>query len=121
MIAEARSAARTVTSLDKPVGDEGDTSLGELLPADDGDPLDDLDLSLRRDALKRAVADLPNDERDVITMRYGVGSERDEPCPLTEVARRMGLSRNRARTMEARALARLAQQRELEALGSPSD
>ena len=121
MIAEARSAARTVTSLDKPVGDEGDTSLGELLPADSGDPLDDLDLSLRRDALKRAVADLPNDERDVITMRYGVGSERDEPCPLTEVARRMGLSRNRARTMEARALARLAQQRELEALGSPSD
>jgi RNA polymerase primary sigma factor len=121
MIAEARSAARTVTSLDKPVGDEGDTSLGELLPADDGDPLDDLDLNLRRDALKRAVAGLPDDERNVITMRYGVGSERDEPCPLTEVARRMGLSRNRARTMEARALARLAQEREVEALGPPSD
>ena len=75
MIAEARSAARTVTSLDKPVGDEDDTSLGELLPADGGDPLDELDLSLSRDALKRAVADLPDAERDVITMRYGVGSE----------------------------------------------
>jgi RNA polymerase primary sigma factor len=120
MIAEARSAARTVTSLDKPVGEDGDTSLGELLPADAGDPLDELDLSLRRDALKRAVAGLPDAERDMITMRYGVGSEQDEPCPLTEVARRMGLSRNRARTMEARALARLAQQREVEALGSPS-
>jgi RNA polymerase primary sigma factor len=120
MIAEARSAARTVTSLDKPVGEDGDTSLGELLPAEAGDPLDELDLSLRRDALKRAVADLPDTERDMITMRYGVGSEQDEPCPLTEVARRMGLSRNRARTMEARALARLAQQREVEALGSPS-
>ena len=53
-------------------------------------------------------------------MRYGVGSEDDEPCPLTEVARRMGLSRNRARAMEARALARLAQQREVEALSSAS-
>jgi RNA polymerase primary sigma factor len=120
MIAEARSAARTVTSLDKPVGEDGDTSPGELLPAEGGDPLDELDLSLRRDALKRAVALLPDAERDMITMRYGVGSEEDEPCPLTEVARRMGLSRNRARTMEARALARLAQQREVEAIGSPS-
>jgi len=120
MIAEARSAARTVTSLDKPVGEDSDTSLGELLPADSGDPLDELDLSLRRDALKRAVAGLPDAERDMITMRYGVGSEQDEPRPLTEVARRMGLSRNRARTMEARALARLAQQREVEALGTPS-
>ena len=51
-------------------------------------------------------------------MRYGIGSEKEEPCPLTEVARRMGLSRNRARAMEARALARLAQQREVEALSS---
>jgi RNA polymerase primary sigma factor len=118
MIAEVRSAARTVTSLDKPVGEEGDTSLGELLPAAGGDPLDELDLSLSRDALKRAVDGLPDPERDVITMRYGIGSEEDEPCPLTEVARRMGLSRNRARTVEARALARLAQQREVEALGS---
>jgi RNA polymerase primary sigma factor len=120
MITEARSAARTVTSLDKPVGEEDDTSLGELLPADGGDPHDELDLSLGREALKRAVADLPDAERDVITMRYGVGSEQDEPRPLTEVAREMGLSRNRARAMEARALARLAQQREVEALGSAS-
>jgi RNA polymerase primary sigma factor len=119
MIAEARSAARTVTSLDKPVG-EDDTSLGDLMPADGGDPLDELELSLRRDALKRAIAGLPDAEREVITMRYGVGSAQDEPCPLTEVARRMGLSRSRARAMEARALARLAQQREVEALSSTS-
>ena len=118
MITEARTAARTVTSLDKPVGEDGDTSLGELLPAEGGDPLDELDLSLSRDALKRAVAELPDAERDMITMRYGVGSEDDEPCPLTEVARKMGLSRNRARSMEARALARLAQRREVEAIGS---
>ena len=118
MIREARGAARTVTSLDKPVGDEEDTSLGSLLPSDEGDPLDQLDLSLRRDALRRAVAELPESEREMITMRYGVGADDDDPCPLTEVARRMGLTRNRARAVEGRALARLAQQREIEALAA---
>jgi RNA polymerase primary sigma factor len=118
MIAEARSAARTVTSLDKPVGEDDDTSLGDVLSGDQPDPLDELDLSLRRDALKRAVAELPDAEREMITLRYGVGSESDEPRPLTQVARDMGLSRNRARRMESRALARLAQQREVEALSS---
>ena len=117
MIADVRSAARTVTSLDKPVGDDEDTSLGEVLPAADEDPLEQLDVSLRRDVLKRAVADLPELERELIKMRYGLDGDQD-PCPLTEAARRLDLSRNRARAMEARALARLAAQRELEALGS---
>ena len=49
MITEARSAARTVTSLDKPVGEDEDTSLRDVLPGEDGDPLDELDLSLRRE------------------------------------------------------------------------
>jgi RNA polymerase primary sigma factor len=118
MITEARGAARTVASLDKPIGEGENASLGDVLSGGDGDPLDELDLSLRRAALKRAVAELPDAEREVITMRYGVGSDDDEPCPLTEVARRMGLSRNRARAVEGRALARLAQQREVEALSS---
>jgi RNA polymerase primary sigma factor len=119
MITEARTAARTVTSLDKPVGEGDDTSLGDILPGDNGDPLDELEVSLRRDTLRRAIDELPEAERDLIAMRYGVGSADEEPCPLTEVARRFGLSRNRARAVEGRALARLAQRREVEAL-SPS-
>jgi len=118
MITEARSAARTVTSLDKPLGENDDASLGDVLPGEDGDPLDELEVSLRRRALERAVAELPDQERLLISMRYAVGSEESEPCPLTEVARRIGLTRNRARAIEGRALARLAQRRELEALGS---
>ena len=111
-------AAQRTISLETPIGNEDDTSLGDVLPGDNGDPLDQLDLSLRRTALERAVADLPDQERVLISMRYAVGSEDDEPCPLTEVARRIGLTRNRARVIEGRALARLAQRRELEALGS---
>ncbi|MGH2978757.1 MAG: sigma-70 family RNA polymerase sigma factor [Solirubrobacterales bacterium] len=118
MIGEVRSAARTVTSLDKPVGDEDGASLGDLLPGEDQDPLEQLDLSLRCDVLKRAVANLPDAERELITMRYGLGTGDHDPCPLTEAARRLGLSRNRARALEGRALARLAQRRELEALSS---
>jgi RNA polymerase primary sigma factor len=118
MITEARTAARTVTSLDKPVGEGDDTSLGDILPGDNGDPLDELEVSLRRDTLRRAIDELPEAERDLIAMRYGVGSADEEPCPLTEVARRFGLSRNRARAVEGRALARLAQRREVEALSS---
>jgi len=117
MITEARGAARTVTSLDKPVGEGDDTSLGDVLPGENGDPLDELDVSLRRQALERAVAELPDQERLLISMRYAIGSDENEPCPLTEVARRIGLTRNRARAIEGRALARLAQRRELEALG----
>jgi RNA polymerase primary sigma factor len=118
MITEARSAARTVTSLDKPVGEDEDTSLRDVLPGENGDPLDELEVSLRRDTLRRAIDELPQAERDLIAMRYGVGSADEEPCPLTEVARRFGLSRNRARAVEGRALARLAQRREVEALSS---
>jgi RNA polymerase primary sigma factor len=116
MVNEARSAPRTVTSLDKPVDEEQELTLGDLMPSDDGDPVDDVEISLRRDTLRRAVSELPEDERELITMRYGVGAEDAEPCPLTEVARRIGLTRNRARAVEGRALARLAQRRELEPL-----
>jgi RNA polymerase primary sigma factor len=121
MVDEARSAARTVTSLDKPLGEDEDTSLGDVLPADDSDPLDQIELSLRREVLTRAIAELPDGERELISMRYGVGRETDEPCPLTEVARRIGLTRNRARAVESRALARLAQRRELVALSSKNE
>ena len=118
MIAEVRSAARTVASLDKPIGEDDDLSLGDVLPGEDGDPLDELELSLRRDALRRAVAELPDIERELITMRFGLTTGDDEPRPLTEVARQLGLTRNRARALEGRALARLAARREVEALGS---
>jgi RNA polymerase primary sigma factor len=118
MISEVRSAARTVTSLDKPIGDEDESTLGDVLLGEDGDPLEELDLNLRSDVLRRAIAGLPDTERELVTMRYGLGSPRAEPLPLTEVARRLGLTRNRARTLEARALARLAQHREVEALSS---
>ena len=75
-VAEVRELPRTVTSLDRPVGEDGDSSLGELI-ADEGDegPTADLELSLREDLLARALAELPERERIVLESRYGLGDQ----------------------------------------------
>jgi len=113
-VREAREAARVVTSLDRPVGEEEETSLGALLPSQERGPEEEVDISLRQDALRRALEQLPETERRVVMLRYGVGE--DQPAPLSETGRRLGLSPDAVRKLERKALADLAQSRELEAL-----
>jgi RNA polymerase primary sigma factor len=114
-LVEAREMARVVTSLDRPVGEEEETSLGSLLPSDQRGPAEEIDIVLRSDALRRALDQLPETEREVVKLRYGVNGEGD-PTPLTETGRRLGLSPDAVRRLERKALADLAQSRELEAL-----
>ncbi len=111
---EARAAVRVVTSLDRPVGEEEETSLGALLPSDEGGPEEEVDILLREDALRRALEQLPEREREVVKLRYGVGG--DEPTPLGETGRRLGISQDTVRRLERKALAELAESRELDAL-----
>ena len=106
--------ARVVTSLDRPVGEEEDTPLGALLASGAPTPEDEVEISLREDALRRALDRLPEREREVVKLRYGVGG--DDPTPLSETGRRLGLSPDAVRKLERRALSELAQSRELEAL-----
>jgi RNA polymerase primary sigma factor len=113
-VEEAREAARVVTSLDRPVGEEEETSFGSLLPSDDRGPAEEVDISLRDDALRKALAQLPEPEREVVKLRYGING--DDPTPLSETGRRLGLSQDAVRRLERRALSELAQSRELEAL-----
>jgi RNA polymerase primary sigma factor len=111
---EVREAARTVTSLDRPIGEEGDTALGDVLEAG-APPVDhEVEVSLSEELLRRTIEELPETERDVIRLRFGF--ENDEPQPLRETGRRLGLSAERVRQIESRALKRLAMRRELEAL-----
>jgi RNA polymerase primary sigma factor len=113
-VAEARGAARTVTSLDRPVGENGEASFGDMLASDDPAPDEEVEVSLRAETLRALVTRLPERERDVIELRYGL---RDgEPQPLPAIGRRLGVTPQRVRQIEARALARLAKERELEAL-----
>ncbi len=113
-VRETRDAARVVTSLDRPVGEEEDTTLGSLMPSSERGPEEEVDIALREDALHRALDRLPEREREVVKLRYGING--DDPTPLVETGRRLGISQDAVRKLERRALAELAESRELEAL-----
>ena len=114
-LAEAREAARVVTSLDWPVGDQEETAFGALLPSGERGPDEEVDIVLREDALHRALERLPEPEREVVKLRYGLDGS-PEPAPLSETGRRLGISQDAVRKLERKALAELARSRELEGL-----
>jgi RNA polymerase primary sigma factor len=109
-----RDAARTVTSLDRPLGEEDDAAFGDLLPGDGPEPDDVVHVSLREQALRRALEDLPERERTVVALRYGIDG--GEPCPLREIGRQLGITPERVRQIESKALGRLGRMREIDAL-----
>ena len=111
---EVRQAARAVTSLDKPLGDDNDASIGDLVGAAEDGVEEEVEISLTEKTLHQALADIPEREGNVLKLRYGLAGE--EPQSLEEIGRRLGLTRERVRQIEARALERLAVQREIEAL-----
>jgi RNA polymerase primary sigma factor len=114
-VLEVRGAARAVTSIDKPVGAEGDTSLGELMAGDEAPPDEELTISLRQDAIRKAVDKLPERERAIVKMRFGLDGDPD-PQSLEQIGKRLGMTRERVRQIETQALERLSFERELEAL-----
>jgi len=113
---EVRAAARAVTSLDKPVGAEGDASFGDLIAGEAAEPSEEVHVSLAENAVRRAVETLPERERVVVKLRFGMDGDRD-PQSLEQIGRRLGLTRERVRQIESQALRRLAERRELAALG----
>jgi RNA polymerase primary sigma factor len=113
-VRDARETARVVTSLDRPVGEGEETPFGALLPSGERGPDEEVDISLREDALRRALERLPEREREVVKLRYGING--DDPTPLSETGRRLGISQDAVRKLERRALSELAQSRELDAL-----
>src|SRR6266540_3052937 len=114
-VREVQEAARAVTSLDRPVGTEGDASLGDLVAGQEAPPEEELEISLRQDVLRRAIAELPDRERDVLKMRFGLNGDPD-PQSLEAIGKTLGLTRERVRQIETEALSRLAVSRELDAL-----
>jgi RNA polymerase primary sigma factor len=112
---EVRQAARAVTSLDRPIGGENEGALGDLFASEQAPPEEEIGVSLEQDVLRRAVAQLPDRERDVLKLRYGLNGDRD-PASLEAIGRQLGITRERVRQIEARALEHLAVNREVEAL-----
>jgi RNA polymerase primary sigma factor len=114
LVIEAAKADREPTSLDLPVGDDGETSLGALIATDEASPHEEVADTLRHEAVQKAIETLPDKERTVIHLRFGTGGE--PPQTLSEVGKRLGLSSTRARELEEQALRRLSRESSLAAL-----
>jgi RNA polymerase primary sigma factor len=111
---EVRAAARASTSLDQPVGEHEDAVFGDFVAGDGPSPEDEVETTLRSQALIRGLAALSDRERKVIALRYGLADS--EPRTLEEIGRTLGLTRERVRQIEVHALRRLSKLREMEAV-----
>ena len=111
---QVRAAARPTTSLDQPVGDQGDAVVGDFLAGEELLPDEQVEVSLRSQALQQALAALSERERQVLVLRYGLHD--DEPKTLEEIGRQLGLTRERIRQIQVEALTRLASLREIQAV-----
>jgi RNA polymerase primary sigma factor len=114
-VEELRDVARRVTSLERPLGTEGDTELGDLLPGREPSPEEELEVSLRDQTVREVVSTLPERAQDVIKLRFGLDGDTD-PVSIREAARRLDLRPSEVQRIERRALEELALRREMMAL-----
>jgi RNA polymerase primary sigma factor len=108
-------ASQSSLSLNEPVDVNGDSELGDLL---EQDVLPDTDERVLKESFLMALADalgeLPERERRVLELRFGL--EDDQPKTLREIGESLGLSRERVRQIESRALNRLRRSHKTQSL-----
>jgi RNA polymerase primary sigma factor len=93
-------------SLEKPIGEEEESELGDFVEDDTAEsPFDTASLTLRREDVQRALDSLPDRERRVIELRFGLLGH--QPFTLEEVGRAFGVTRERIRQIENNTLKRL--------------
>ena len=109
---EVRAAARTSASLDQPIGDTDDATFGDFVAGEGPLPEDEVEITLRSQALQEALGALSDRDRRVLVLRYGL--EDEDPKTLEEIGRSLGLTRERVRQIEVESLRRLAGLREME-------
>jgi RNA polymerase primary sigma factor len=114
-VQEVREAARVLTSLDRPVGEGEETTLGQLFESDAPGVEETVEVSLQEDAVRRAVSELPDPERSVVKLRYGLNGS-SNPKSIEEVTRQLDMPREQVKRFESQALRRLARMREIESL-----
>ncbi len=114
-VREVRSAARAVTSLDRPIGEDDSGSYGELFAAQQAETEEEVEVSLREETLRKALGELPERERTVLVLRYGLEGDR-EPMSLEAIGKELGITRERVRQIEANALETLSMLREVAGL-----
>jgi RNA polymerase primary sigma factor len=104
-VKDMKRIAQAPVSLEQPVGEDGVAELGDLIEDGSATPLEQTIDTLRRETLACALASLPERERGVVAMRYGLDGE--EPRTLKEIGSAFGVTRERIRQLEAQALTKL--------------
>jgi RNA polymerase primary sigma factor len=98
-VRDIQRVAQLPVSLEKPVGDEQDSQLRDLVVDEAvSEPFEEANEQLQREGLRRALDALPERERQVIELRYGLSGI--EPLTLEDVARAFGVTRERIRQIE---------------------
>jgi RNA polymerase primary sigma factor len=98
--------AQQPISLEKPIGEEEESELGDFVEDQTAEsPFELAAERLRRENLRRALASLPEREREVIELRFGLTGER--PYTLEEVGRAFNVTRERIRQIESHTLKKL--------------
>ena len=105
-VREVRDAMQELVSLDRPIGEDGDATMGDLIA--DAAGIDPAETALEGDALGQidaALRALDDRERIILVLRFGLHGE--EPQTLEQIGEHFGLTRERIRQMQNRALAKL--------------
>ena len=103
---EALAVADASVSLNQAVGSDADGELGDLFADETAvDPEEEASDSLRRQAVRKVVAQLPERERRVVELRFGLAD--GETWPLESIGKELGLTRERVRQLEASALSKM--------------
>jgi RNA polymerase primary sigma factor len=103
---EVLSLVQEPASLDVPIGEDGDATLGDLIAAPDSvDPHAAAEASAMKRFLTEALAGLTPREQRILRMRFGIDGTADHT--LEEVGKAFGVTRERIRQIEAKALEKL--------------
>ncbi len=98
--------SQTPISLEKPVGEGEETELVDLVRDENSmEPFDEASLNMRSEGVRRVLDGLPQRERDVLVMRYGLGGL--SPRTLEECGEAFGVTRERVRQIETSTLRKI--------------
>ena len=104
-VLQLQGAGLAPLSLETPVGESGDTTIGDFVSDNRDELFTDVMRTVGRMELERALSSLPERERMILALRFGLTGE--EPMTLERIGERFGLTRERIRQLEAKALAKL--------------
>ena len=114
-VTETLGLARKTVSMHEPVGEEGDSELGDMIADPDaGNPEELAEAHLRHERLRDGLARLGERKRLILELRFGLDGQ--DPRNLEEIGRIVGLTRERVRQLEAEALRELASSSDMQPL-----